>query len=70
MTFIAILNAAKHYFAKKHAERALRHLDTHSLRDIGFYQDNGHIRPLSGSTHLTGKQHIHPSKPIKQPSDG
>lgn len=48
MTFIALLNAIKNYFERIHAQRALKHLDSHSLRDIGFYNDEGHIRPLSG----------------------
>ena len=48
MTFIALLNAVKSYFERLHAQRALKHLDPHSLKDIGFYNDEGHIRPLSG----------------------
>lgn len=75
MTFIALLNAAKTYFERIHAQRALRHLDAHSLKDIGFYNDEGQIRPLSGDV----KNASHTVKissraveeaPIPQRSDG
>jgi len=76
MTFIALLNAAKTYFERIHAQRALRHLDSHSLRDIGFYNDEGQIRPLSGDVKATANsvkissRVIAKDEPIPQRSDG
>lgn len=71
MTFIAILNAARHYLERKHAERALRHMDPHVLRDIGFYRDNGQVRPLAGAKEA---QHGYTAVPeadrIRQAIDG
>lgn len=48
MLFIGLLNSIKSYFEKIHAQRALKNLDNHVLKDIGFYRDNGFIRPISG----------------------
>ncbi|KJZ12416.1 MAG: hypothetical protein ACPGUE_08020 [Marinomonas sp.] len=76
MTFIALLNAIKNYFERIHAQRALKHLDSHSLKDIGFYNDEGHIRPLSGDLgSLANKvkistRVIKEDEPIPQRSDG
>lgn len=76
MTFIALLNAVKSYFERIHAQRALKHLDSHSLRDIGFYNDEGHIRPLSGdvkginNTVSISAKVILEEEPIPQRSDG
>ena len=76
MTFIALLNAAKTYFERIHAQRALNHLDAHSLRDIGFYNDEGQIRPLSGdvksiaNTVSISPRVISKEEPIPQRSDG
>ncbi len=70
MIFIGLLNSVKQYFANKHAEQSLRSLDSHSLRDIGFYQDNGRIRPLSGTNPDQLKAEVMPQKPNEQPQDG
>ncbi|MCZ2720327.1 hypothetical protein O1D97_01380 [Marinomonas sp. 15G1-11] len=70
MIIIATINAIKEFFVKKHAEQSLKSLDAHSLRDIGFYHDNGRIRPLAGTTHENKNLTIHKMKPHKQPSDG
>ncbi|EAQ63646.1 hypothetical protein MED121_00520 [Marinomonas sp. MED121] len=76
MTFIALLNAAKNYFEKLHAQRALRHLDAHSLKDIGFYNDEGQIRPLSGDVKTIANSIkistgiVNEEEPIPQRSDG
>lgn len=48
MSIIALFNAAKDYFHRRHLDRGFRHLDDHYLQDLGFYRDEGHIRPLSG----------------------
>jgi len=70
MIVIALLNSVKQYFVNKHAEQSLKSLDAHSLKDIGFYQDNGRIRPLSGTKPDQSNLAIHPGKPKEQPSDG
>jgi hypothetical protein len=71
MSIIALFNAAKDYFAARRTNQAFRQLDDHYLKDIGFYRDNGHIRPLAGNKDLEskaeGKVQIPPGE---QPSDG
>jgi hypothetical protein len=70
MIIIAALNSIKAFFVKKHAEQALKSLDSHTLKDIGFYQDNGRIRPLSGSQQNQMNTEIDQTKPKRQPSNG
>lgn len=76
MTFIALLNAAKTYFERIHAQRTLKQLDAHTLKDIGFYKDEGQIRPLSGdvktiaNTIRISPRVIIEEEPIPQRSDG
>lgn len=71
MSIIALFNAAKEYFEARRTNQVFRHLDDHYLKDIGFYRDNGHIRPLAGNksldSNLEGKTQIPPGE---QPSDG
>ncbi|BFM48428.1 hypothetical protein [Marinomonas sp. THO17] len=71
MSIIALFNAAKDYLEARRTNQIFRHLDDHYLKDIGFYRDNGHIRPLAGSNHDDNerpvKTHIPPGE---NPSDG
>ncbi|AEF54602.1 hypothetical protein [Marinomonas posidonica] len=70
MSIIALFNAAKDYFEARRTNQVFRHLDDHYLKDIGFYRDNGHIRPISGASHDENELHqknIIP--PGEQPSD-
>lgn len=71
MSIIALFNAAKDYFEARRTNQVFRHLDDHYLKDIGFYRDNGRIRPISGINHddneLPVKAQIPPGE---QPSDG
>ncbi|TBR42193.1 hypothetical protein CBF23_007875 [Marinomonas agarivorans] len=48
MLFISLLNAVKNYFEKARIRKQFRYLDNHTLKDIGFYRDNGNIFPLAG----------------------
>ncbi|WP_191603280.1 hypothetical protein [Marinomonas algicola] len=70
MIIIAALNSIKEFFVKKHAEQALKSLDSHTLKDIGFYQDNGRIHPLSGSQQDHANKEIDQTKLKRQPSNG
>lgn len=71
MSIIALFNAAKEYFEARRTNQIFRQLDDHYLKDIGFYRDNGQIRPLAGNNDLEnnvkGQAHIPPGE---QPSDG
>jgi|TARA_R110001606_G_C15078176_1_gene616910 hypothetical protein len=71
MSIIALFNAAKDYFETRRTNHVFRQLDDHYLKDIGFYRDNGHIRPLAGNNDIEkavkGKSQIPPGE---QPSDG
>lgn len=71
MSIIALFNAAKEYFEARRTNQAFRQLDDHYLKDIGFYRDNGQIRPLAGNndleSDLKGKAQMPPGE---QPSDG
>lgn len=71
MSIIALFNAAKDYFETRRTNHVFRQLDDHFLKDIGFYRDNGHIRPLAGNNDIEkavkGKSQIPPGE---QPSDG
>ncbi|MDE8602927.1 hypothetical protein M3I01_008320 [Marinomonas sp. RSW2] len=71
MSIIALFNAAKDYFETRRTNQVFRQLDDHYLKDIGFYRDNGHIRPLAGNKDIEkaviGKSQIPPGE---QPSDG
>ncbi|ADZ91134.1 DUF1127 domain-containing protein [Marinomonas mediterranea] len=49
MSIIALFNLAKEYFVRRQYEATFKHLDNHSLRDIGFHREDGRIRPLSGN---------------------
>ena len=71
MSIIALFNAAKEYFEARRTNQAFRQLDDHYLKDIGFYRDNGHIRPLAGNKDLDieTKGHVQ-IPPSEQPSDG
>ncbi|SBS33598.1 hypothetical protein MSP8886_02810 [Marinomonas spartinae] len=46
-------NLAKEYLETRRTKRAFRHLDNHFLKDLGFYREEGHIYPLSGSKEVT-----------------
>ncbi|TDO99925.1 hypothetical protein [Marinomonas balearica] len=50
MSLIALINAAKEYFIRRQYEASFKQLDNHSLKDIGFYREEGRIRPLSGNS--------------------
>lgn len=71
MSIIALFNAAKDYLHRRHTDRTFRHLDDHYLRDIGFYREEGHIRPLSGKKEVSPKSekdvHVPPGR---RSSDG
>lgn len=71
MSIIALFNAAKDYFETRRTNQVFRQLDDHYLKDIGFYRDNGHIRPLAGNKDIEktviGMSQIPPGE---QPSDG
>lgn len=66
MSIIALFNLAKEYLVARHTNRTFRHLDDHYLKDLGFYRDNGQIRPLAGSQYdqnlLTPKAQIPPGE--------
>ena len=71
MSIIALFNAAKEYFEARRTNQLFRQLDDHYLKDIGFYRDNGQIRPLAGNkeleSHSNEKIQIPPGE---QPSNG
>ncbi|NVK75413.1 hypothetical protein C0J08_12350 [Marinomonas sp. CT5] len=71
MSIIALFNAAKEYFEARRTHQMFRQLDDHYLKDIGFYRENGQIRPLSGKNDLESPSHEKtPMPPGEQPSDG
>ena len=71
MSIIALFNAAKEYFETRRTNQLFRQLDDHYLKDIGFYRDNGHIRPLAGKKDLDRQPLEHAYiPPGEQPSDG
>lgn len=71
MSIIALFNAAKEYFEARRTNQLFRQLDDHYLKDIGFYRDNGHIRPLAGKKDLDSQPLEHAYiPPGEQPSDG
>ncbi len=71
MSIIALFSAAKEYFEARRTNQLFRQLDDHYLKDIGFYRDNGHIRPLAGKKDLESQPLEHAYiPPGEQPSDG
>ncbi|MBJ7539089.1 hypothetical protein [Marinomonas transparens] len=71
MSIIALFNLAKEYLEARRTNQVFRHLDNHYLKDIGFYRDNGHIRPLAGNKDLESQSKEQaPVPPREQPSDG
>jgi len=70
MSIIALFNAAKDYFEARRTNKVFRQLDDHYLKDIGFYRDNGHIRPLAGNKDMENEVKGTTQKPPgEQPSD-
>jgi len=70
MSIIALFNAAKDYLEARRTNQVFRHLDDHYLKDIGFYRDNGRIRPITGASH--DENELQPKNiipPGEQPSD-
>ena len=72
MSIIALFNIAAEYLKARRTNQALRHLDDHYLKDIGFRRQNGVIRPLAGND-AAGHEETEMKvqiPPGKQPSDG